>query len=100
MASATSIDISRQSGDFERETVSKALMYHFSAMETIAAKSLTRATTEDGETQAVAKQHMTLEEAERLLHAAGQVPLQGISGTERESPVCGVIVSTNVPPAA
>jgi hypothetical protein len=100
MASVISTRVSSLSGDSGSGTVQKAFQDHISAMETIAAKSLTRATTEDGETQAVAKQHMTLEEAERLLHAAGQVPLQGISGTERESPVCGVIVSTNVPPAA
>lgn len=78
MASATSTDISSQSSVSGGQTVRKALQDHFSAMETIAAKCSTTTPTEGEKDQAVTGQPMTLDEAERLLHAAGQVPLQGI----------------------
>ncbi|KAG7530923.1 hypothetical protein FFLO_04701 [Filobasidium floriforme] len=74
---AVSADRTFQSGVSDRKTVSQALMYHFSAMETIAAKCSTTTPTEGEEDQKVTGQPMTLDEAERLLHAAGQVPLQG-----------------------
>jgi hypothetical protein len=78
MASATSTDGSFQSSVSDIENVREAFNAHFSAMQSIAAKVSTTTTTEGGGDQAVTRQPMTLDEAERRLHAAGQVPLQGI----------------------
>ncbi|KAH8084248.1 hypothetical protein HD553DRAFT_342649 [Filobasidium floriforme] len=66
-----------QSGVSNDKTFSQTLMYRFSGMQ-IVAKSLTSATTDGGEDEAVAKQHMTLQQAEQLLRGKNQVPLQGI----------------------
>lgn len=58
------------------KSVSEAIESHFSAMETVAARSL--ATKEGGETHAVTRDSKILEKAEKLLRARDQVPLQGI----------------------
>jgi hypothetical protein len=58
------------------KSVSEAIESHFSAMETVAARSLARK--EGDVTHAVTRDSKILEKAEKLLQARDQVPLQGI----------------------
>lgn len=58
------------------KNVSEAIKSHFSAMETVAARSLARK--EVGVPHAVTRDSKVLEKAEKLLRDRNQVPLQGI----------------------
>jgi hypothetical protein len=74
-ASAVSADRTFQSDGSDLESIRKAIKFHFLGENSIA-RYLPK--TEGGEDQAVAKHHMTLEEAEQLLRGNRQVPLKGI----------------------